>query len=309
MSKLIQSPVVFNELEHTYTLDGRELSGITSIIKRFVFPDMYSCVSQDVLNKAAERGSIVHKNIEMWANGILGKDAMPQLQPFFDAVDESGILYNQAEYLVSDCDIVASCIDLVGVDTDGHIILADIKTTAVLNIEYLRWQLSIYAYLFEHQNPGVPVYGLRAIHIRDGKCRIVDIERLPDEYVLALLDAYRNDADHFDNPLHVVPEDLNELLQAYADNEAELQLIEANKAPYDQRKKELAEAITNTMREKKLSKLESPIAKVTISKDSERQTFDLKAFQESETYTSNRDLYNAFIKKSTSKGRTTITLQ
>ena len=62
--------VVFNAEHHTYTLDGKELSGITSIISKYIFPDMYSNVSESVLETARQRGSIVHSELEMEFNGI-----------------------------------------------------------------------------------------------------------------------------------------------------------------------------------------------------------------------------------------------
>ena len=39
--KLIKSQVIFNPDEHTYMLGDKELSGITSVISRQLFPDKY----------------------------------------------------------------------------------------------------------------------------------------------------------------------------------------------------------------------------------------------------------------------------
>ena len=56
MITLNKSQVVFSELDHTYTLDGKSLSGVTSILNRQLFADKYSGISDEVLNKAAEYG-------------------------------------------------------------------------------------------------------------------------------------------------------------------------------------------------------------------------------------------------------------
>ena len=64
--ELIKSKVVFNEAEHKYTLEGRELSGITRILSKHLFPDKYKNIPEATLNTAAERGSHIHKEIQKW---------------------------------------------------------------------------------------------------------------------------------------------------------------------------------------------------------------------------------------------------
>ena len=41
MIELVKSGVVFNEENHTYFLGDKQLSGITGMIKRQLFPDKY----------------------------------------------------------------------------------------------------------------------------------------------------------------------------------------------------------------------------------------------------------------------------
>lgn len=306
MNELVKSAVFFDEEQHTYTLGTKRLSGITSIIKRLVFPDMYDKVPQAVLNKAAERGTIVHNNIQLWVSGFNEDDE--SLKPFVEAFEEAGLKAWESEYLVSDNESVASSIDLVCLNQD-NIILCDIKTTSILHMEYLQWQLSIYAYLFEHQNPELKVSGLKAIHIRNEKCSIIDVERLSDENVEALLNAYRNGDEFFDNPLHSIPEGLDDLLKAYAENEQKVQEAKFITDQLDARKKELQEKIVEVMGKDKMTKIDTSIAKVTISADSTKDSFDLKAFRESELFKKAQDSYKEFIKTTTTKGRVTITLK
>lgn len=309
MTELIQSAVIFNEEQHTYSLGDKQLSGITSIIKRYLFANMYANVSQAVLNKAAERGTRVHNLIQLWTMGILSQDDIEELQPFLDALSNAGLVQHESEYLVSDNESVASSIDLVCLDKDSNFILCDIKTTAVLHMDYLAWQLSIYAYLFEHQNPGLKAHGLKAIHIRDGKCNIVDVTRLDDALIEDLLNAYRSGAESFDNPLTALPEDLNCLLEQYSDNESLLATIKMVEAEYEEKKKKLQEAIADSLKAKGMEKAETDVAKVTIGKDSVRPSFDLKKFMESPAYKYSPETYAEFIKQTVTKGRITITLK
>ena len=308
-NNLIKSPVVFDEEQHIYTLGDKQLSGITSIIKSLLFPDMYANVSQAVLNKAAERGTRIHNLIQLWTMGILSNEDIAELQPFLDAFHAAELDGWESEYLVSDNESVASSIDLVCLDKDGNIILCDIKTTSVLHIEYLRWQLSIYAYLFERQNPELKVHGLKAIHICKGKCDIVDIERLNDNQVDDLLTAYRNGATTFANPLHAIPAELDKLLEAYAENDEFLSYIKMVNDQYDKRKKELQAAIGDVLKKQNMSTIETPIAKVTIGKDSITPKFDYKSFVESDLYKQQPEAYEPFVKMTTTAGRITVTLR
>lgn len=307
MKELNQSPVIFNEEQHTYTLGDKQLSGVTSIIKSLIFPNMYANVSQAVLNRAAERGTRIHNLVQLWTLGILSNEDIAELQSFLDAICDAGLIQHATEYLVSDNESVASSIDLVCLDKESNIILCDIKTTSILHTEYLQWQLSIYAYLFERQNPGLKAHSLKAIHIRDGNCNIVDIARLDDSLVEALLNAYRNGETTFVNPLNAMPEGLDKLLEAFIENDEFLAYIKMVSDHYDKRKKELQQAIAESLRSNNLSKIETDIAKVTIGKDSVTKKFDLKAFVETETYKQQPALYDAYIKETVTAGRITIT--
>ena len=55
-----QSNVIFDPINHTYTTpEGVILSGITGMIGRQLFPNKYSAVPEGVLQKAADRGSLI----------------------------------------------------------------------------------------------------------------------------------------------------------------------------------------------------------------------------------------------------------
>ena len=52
--ELKESGVVFNEELHQYLLDGKELSGITGMIQRQLFPDEFEGVPEEMMMAAAE---------------------------------------------------------------------------------------------------------------------------------------------------------------------------------------------------------------------------------------------------------------
>lgn len=187
MTTLNKSQVVFSELDHTYTLDGKSLSGVTSILNRQLFADKYSGISDEVLNKAAEYGKGIHESIELYDSLGIGEDE-DAVKSYIKLCQKEGLTRLDNEYLISDNDYVASSIDVVFDDCS----LADIKTTSHLDEEYVSWQLSIYAYLFELQNPDLQANRLLAIWIpkaRYGKPKVVEVPRKPVSEVVRLIEA------------------------------------------------------------------------------------------------------------------------
>ena len=183
--KLSHSKVRFDSDTHTYTLDGRELSGITSLLDRQLFKDKYSGIPDEILQKAAERGTLIHQQCEMADEGfpVVSDEAINYML----LKQKYNLRHEESEYLVSDNENYASCIDKVYRYDDNTFFLGDIKTTYKLNKEYVQWQLSIYAHLFEKQNKGAKVSSIFAIWLRGATHQLVEIERIPDEKVEKLL--------------------------------------------------------------------------------------------------------------------------
>lgn len=172
---LKQSGVIFDELTHTYYYMGETLSGITSLLHRTLFADKYNGIAPEVLAKAAEYGHNIHEQIELC--DTLGVESdNPSVQAYYKMKQDYKLTTLVNEYLVSDEVAYASSIDIVFDDYT----LADIKTTSRLDMEYLSWQLSFYAYLFEMQNPTLKVPRLLAIWLpkpRYGKPMLVEVQR------------------------------------------------------------------------------------------------------------------------------------
>lgn len=186
MIKLVESQVAFNQEEHTYSLNGIALKGITGMIKSQLFPDMYKDIPQWILDRAAERGTMVHESIELFDAGFEPKDTTPELESYKRIKRENELTTLANEYIVTDREHFASAIDLV-LCKGEDIILTDIKTTYTLDKEYVRWQLSIYAYLFELQNPDLKVSKLYALWLRDNKSEFAEIKRVESDTIKNLL--------------------------------------------------------------------------------------------------------------------------
>ena len=335
MIQLVQSQVKFSEHPHGYFLQGVQLSGITTLIKAAtglgVYADASDYVRDFLIPKAGEKGTAVHNSIEKYdktgekiteydlpLNGHL--DVSAQLENYimlregFDPVDN--------EYTVSDNLMYASNIDNVWQKKDtGGIWLVDTKTNNLdlypggedALIEYLSWQLSCYAYLFELQNPTLKVEGLLGNWFRDKQCKQWPIERKDDSLIKELLDIEYDLTEHgfvynvgdksrFAYVGTAVSTQQNDLIPQHLIN-AIATILEEEKAAKE-RLETLKTQLKNAMLEHGIKSWDSGKFTATIAKDSKTNTFDSARFKKDHA-----DLYEQYIKQSVRQGAFTLKLK
>lgn len=294
-----QSVVTFHEVEHLYTLpDGRELSGVTTMLKQMLFADKYKDVPEEVLRKAAEYGTEVHKQVEIYINNSLFTNSA-EMYNFSSLMDGAGLKLQYGEYLVSDEQSIASCIDIVATNAVGDICLADIKTTSGgLDENYLSWQLSVYAYLFELQNPGLKVFKLYGVWLRRNQSDMVEIKRRPDADVKQLISDY---IAGIPTTLSVSDELPAPLIDVAGMIRAKLELQKQYEAEVNEMKAQLLELMkTNGV---KKFEIEGQLS-VAYVEPTERVSLDTKKIQ-----ANHPEIYEMYLKKSAVKESLKITLK
>ena len=197
--ELKDSDVLFNKEQHEYWLGNRQLSGITGMLQRQLFPDEFNNVPEGMLQEAARYGTEVHESIEAFDSSWIN-DGTQEVQDYIGLCQENGLVHERSEYTVTDGENWASNIDKVYRSSDDTFSLGDIKTYGTMTpdkLEKARWQLSIYAYFFKLQNKDAKVGNLFILHIRnkakqDGTFdhirNILPIERIPSDICKELLD-------------------------------------------------------------------------------------------------------------------------
>ena len=196
--------VAFDWENHIYTLpNGKVLSGITCVLNKFISPNKYDSVPAEVLERSKERGTEIHTDIACWIDGF-GEADTPEVEAFAEWATGKE-LYN--ECLVSDGEYFASAIDVVRHLGDRQVHLYDIKTTSVVDEEYCRWQLSIYAYFM--YIAGFDVVGASVLHIKDGAIKELPVVLVSSDSVKSLLQAYAGGED-WQNPYigNALPEEV-----------------------------------------------------------------------------------------------------
>ncbi len=237
--------VVFNEENHTYYLPEKDkyLSGITGLLDRQLFPDSYAGIPEAILEQAAHYGKTVHSSIEDfdmdWTN-----DGTQEVQDYISLCTEHSLVHEESEYLVTDNENYSSMIDKVYRVDETTFDIGDIKTYGQMTSEKrekARWQLSIYAFLFELQNKKAKVRNLFILHIRnkakkdgdfDHISSYIPVQRIPSEIVKELLLA-DSLGQQFQNPF-AIPSDIasqesviRRLIQVKQDAETRLNSIKA----------------------------------------------------------------------------------
>ncbi|HCK24064.1 MAG TPA: hypothetical protein DHW31_04640 [Bacteroides graminisolvens] len=296
--ELSKSNVIFDQEAHTYELCGVPLSGITSVITRHLFPRKYDNVPKYILDNAAQRGSFIHEQIEL-ADSLGIVPPCDEAQNYLEQIKKEGLVVEDSEYLVSDNKHYASCIDKVFRKNETTFHLGDIKTTYKLDKEYVRWQLSICAYLFELQNAGAKVERLLGIWLRGDKVDFVDVERIPNEIIVHLL-ACDLAGTQFINP-YALPEKEGNLPAKYQDMEQAILEIDEQAKFWADKKKELIEGVMKEMIAAGVYNWKGENIQFVRKKDSIRNDFDKKAFEKDHS-----DLYKKYLKETPVVGSVTL---
>jgi hypothetical protein len=274
---------------------------------------MYSNVSESVLEAARERGSMVHAGLEAEFHGMSAD--IPEVVAYRELAKQHKIKQIAAEYVVTDYNSIATCIDSVAY-VNGELALLDYKTTSVLNIEYLRWQLSLESLMFTMVNQ-CSVTKAYAVHLpkpKDGVCeaKLVEIELIPCNHLISLLEAFNAGSEEFVNPLRNMGNDFESILEQYKQAEAYLLDIKETVKYYENIQSECKDKLKAIMDENKVNVWEGDGVKVTRSADTIRKTFDLKLLQEQcPKFPAKwmKEIETKGYKESVTKGRMTITIK
>lgn len=348
-----QSPVIFDEDSHSYQLDGKRLLGITGLIHSVlglgVYPEADDYVKDFIIPKAGSRGTAIHHAIQTYDQlgikqttqsvntrqgdhyEVMEWDVSQELDNYIRHLNGFEAVAN--ELTVSDNEKYASQIDNVWrrIDTNG-IWLVDTKSNNIdlyplcgyfnpnrFNSgiealqEYLSWQLSIYAELFETENPGIKVEGLACNWLRRDKAAFWVIKRKPSELVKELLTTEYIFMDNGPVYFHHDPSvfGISANLPATVENSqppivpqdvisyvAELMALEKEtKVKLEEAKK----ALRIAMEQHGIKSWDSGQFKATITVDSERATFDTVKFKKDHP-----DLYEQYTTRKTTKGGFTL---
>ena len=252
----------FDPLTHTYTLDGKDLISVTQLMEKHGLSPNYNGVDEDTLKAKAERGTLIHNEIENYIKkGEIG--FTEEVAQFVSYVRENNIAIGGSEVAVHN-DLVAGTTDLVILEGD-KVAFADIKTTSTLHKESVAWQLSLYAYLsgLAHKDYGY------AYHFSKDGLKVVKIDLKPMEEVEKLIQAER-EGRLYKAELEVIDTELAVIYEA----EKIIERAKAEVKEAEARKKEVYEAVMKAMKEKGIKTYETDTMRITLKDGYTKTTID-----------------------------------
>ena len=158
---------------HKYTLDGEELPSVSQLT-RFISREIYGDVGQFNLDRAAERGTAVHKATELldkYGKAEIDEDIAPYLQAYIAFRKEHKCEWQKIEYATHHPDnLYAGTLDRVGT-IDGKLVVLDIKTSSTIQKPLYTAQLNLYRKMLPD-----PIEQLVILHLKkDGTYKLIDI--------------------------------------------------------------------------------------------------------------------------------------
>lgn len=167
--------IEFNATTHTYTVGGDVVPSVSQILKKTLFSDKFKFVKEEVLDRASEFGTNIHRALEMGFSDPLTEEEEIVYQKAIKIREEYFIVDLMKEKMIYSRLGFAGTLDAYSLVL-GEKSVIDYKTTATLDIEWVEWQLSLYAEGLEEL--GFQVDKLYAIHIpKRGKGKLVEIKR------------------------------------------------------------------------------------------------------------------------------------
>lgn len=184
----------FDHETHQYLCDGLMLPSITQILG-VKFGNKYDGIRADVLERAADRGTAIHKAIENFvteglddkSDEVRGYRFLSDRYHFRALESERPVLLHLAGE-----PIAAGRLDLI-IKFVSSVAVADIKTTSTLDKEYLAYQLNLYRIAYQ-QTYHKEINELYGIHLRGDKRKLVQI-RINEQRAWELVREYRKETE------------------------------------------------------------------------------------------------------------------
>lgn len=246
------SDIIFNEVDHEYIREGKTLISVTQLLHKHGLAPDYAAVPEGVLERAAEKGHSIHKEIDLFVKE--GKE--PESNEAKCVVEWMRACFakGRSEVIVGN-DIVAGTYDFRDGLTGS---LYDWKTTYQKDERYWSWQLSLYDYL-----EGKHTANLFVGWLRGNEMQFIPVRRHEDSEIERLLQCERDGTEFKEDPNPIALANSQELTEiAYLED-----FINNLNAKIDElkaKKEGLTKTILQQMKDNNVKSLETPRMKITI---------------------------------------------
>lgn len=345
MTQPIDVSILFDEPTHTYLINNvKARTSVTSLIDRQVFKTNWAGVDPVVLQRAAQRGTNVHKDLELFLrDGREPETPCGQNFKTFLHENEWEFIDHKEEFKVAiewkskkgNSFILAGTADLFATLKTRDFqapIAADHKTTSVVNRDSVRWQLSLLDYMARNLNGNkingepfeyTPAEKLFCFHFnKQAQFTPIEVTPISDVEIERLLEAEADGEEYFPIPQEIItPRQQEEILSI----EQQIVQLEQTKKALETRKKELTDALLQGFeKHTDITSIKTDSFTISYVKGRETKKFDeerfitenpdiaqkyQKSIFDSEAFTtSNYDWAQEYIETKTTKASVRITL-
>lgn len=294
-----QSRVVarFDEEIHTYyDQDNKPFISTTKLLEVGGITQSYDFVDKDLLKASADKGNLVHKEIEDYIKkGEIG--FTKELDEFINYLKAHKLAPVASELVVND-DLVAGTIDLVLKAENGELILADVKTTSTIHSDSVSWQCSIYKDLYEHTHDE-KITQLQVFHFnKDGELNVRDLPIKSKEVIDELYEWYKSKPD-----TKFELSSIGQLSELY-EVEKIIAYFESQKKEWEEKSNAMRESIVGVMKEKGINKFENEKIMITYIAPTIAKTLDTAKLKSEKP-----EIYNEYLKDTEKKEQVRIKLK
>lgn len=271
----MESSISFDKTEHLYTRGDKKLISVTQLLKKMGLSPDYGNVNQEVLERKAERGTLIHSEIEHY-----NKEGEPgfteECGQYAFYIEKNDVKCLHSEEMVGD-DEIAGTIDLV-LDVDGAERVADIKTTAQLHTDSVSWQLSLYAYLYNKQETDKVAtdFGYAYHFGNDSILEVVKVAMKPEKEVENLLQCYREGKAYEPS----LPDSITYAVAEISEAERIISKSKSDVKEAEERKKKVTQSVIEAMKKNGLNSFETETIKLTITPEFDRKSVDSAKLKE-----------------------------
>ena len=276
--------IEFEKKQHKYTIDG-EIAGvsITELLRKHGLAPDFKAVNKEVLEAAAERGTDIHKDLELLITHENydpfteeGKSFKKYIDEFIDcAAAEQMVAYKYQSMWI------AGTADIIGFfkKKEKGCFVADHKTTSVVHKETVSWQVSIIDYILRHTKE--PINGKKINwkganeflcfhYTKEGELEVVKLDKIPDEEIERLF-ACEYFGEKYERKMLVLDKDIETQMNSLtlAINKSE-KILERMK----EQQKKYKDIIMKSMEQQGIKSFENDQVKITYIGKTERTAVD-----------------------------------
>lgn len=263
--------VLFDEEKHKYTLvkengEKIDLVSVTQLLRKHGLSPDYSAVDEQVLKAKAERGKIVHEELENYVKyGEIGFTG--ELHAFIEVCRQNGIKPIKSEFIVNNEEI-AGTVDIDGIiEGTEYPFIGDYKTTSSLHRESVAWQLSLYAYLQSET-----IYEKYfCFHFPNSEtCKLIELQPISTQEIENLLECERNCELYQKRTLELTERETEQIIAI----QQELKSLDDRKNELERQENMLKEFLIEKMEETGIKTIDNDYFKITYVAPSTREMID-----------------------------------